>query len=194
MQEMIHLLISMPEYVKALFTDHLIVSCIAAVVFVFVLFFSNKAANKLRTFFVLAVLVLAAFALVSKRKPLVCLCIFSLIVLMIIRLIRYTIVTIRTDRRNKRIEERALEKAAKRRGSWKNRQGYSGERRAIVEPVYVPEKMDKDEIASVIENEKIDKPTADADVPPATEELKKEEPAKTEGKKQDVPAQAGSEK
>lgn len=181
MQEIINLLISMPEYVKALFTDHLIVSCIAAAVFVFVLFFSNKAANKLRTLFVLAVLVLAAFALVSKRKPLICLCILSLIVLMIVRLIRYTIVTIRTNRRNKRIEERALEKAAKRRGSWKNRQGYSGERRAIVEPVYVPEKMDKDEIASVIENEKADhSKTLAADIPPATEELKKEEPAKTE--------------
>lgn len=191
MQEIIDLLISMPEYVKALFTDHLIVSCIAAVVFVFVLFFSNKVANKLRTFFVLTVLVLAAFALVSRRKPLVCLCILSLIVLMIIRLIRYTIVTIRTNRRNKRIEERALEKAAKRRGSWKNRQGYSGERRAIVEPEYVPEKMDKDEIASVIEHEKADKPkTVAPEVPPVTEELKKEASVNTEN--QDISKAEGT--
>ena len=51
MQEFLNLLKSMPEYVKGLFMDHLIVACIAAVVFIFVLFFSNKVANTIRTFF-----------------------------------------------------------------------------------------------------------------------------------------------
>ena len=158
MQEIFDLLKSMPEYVKTLFTNHLIMACIAAVVFFFVLFFSNKVANTVRTFFVLAVLVFGAIGFVTKRHALLCLSIITLIILIIVRLIKYVIVTIRTNQRNKRIEERALEKAAKRRGEWKNRKGYSGERRPIVEPEYVPEKMNKEEIESVIENEKADKP------------------------------------
>ena len=42
MLELFNLLKSMPEYVKYLFTEHLITACIAAVIFIFVLFFSNK--------------------------------------------------------------------------------------------------------------------------------------------------------
>lgn len=172
MLELFNLLKSMPEYVKYLFTEHLITACIAAVIFIFVLFFSNKVVNTLRTFFILAVIAIGCLAFVTQRKPLLCLCAAALIILFIIRIIRYTIVTIRINRRNRRIEERALEKAAKRRGEWNNRKGYSGERRPIVEPKYVPEKMDKEEIESVIANEKSDKP-----VVPVTEELKKEESA-----------------
>lgn len=179
MQEFLNLLKSMPEYVKGLFMDHLIVACIAAVVFIFVLFFSNKVANTIRTFFILAVLVLGAIGFVTKRHALLCLCIITLIILIIIRLIKYIIVTIRTNRRNKRIEERALEKAAKRRGEWKNRKGYSGERRPIVEPEYVPEKMDKEEIESIIANEKADRPV-EGKAAPVTEELNTEDSEKTE--------------
>ena len=176
MQEIFDLLKSMPEYVKTLFTNHLIMACIAAVVFFFVLFFSNKVANTVRTFFVLAVLVFGAIGFVTKRHALLCLSIITLIILIIVRLIKYVIVTIRTNQRNKRIEERALEKAAKRRGEWKNRKGYSGERRPIVEPEYVPEKMIKEEIESVIDNEKADKP-GETKAAPGTVELKTEETA-----------------
>lgn len=182
MQEIFDLLKSMPEYVKTLFTNHLIMACIAAVVFFFVLFFSNKVANTVRTFFVLAVLVFGAIGFVTKRHALLCLSIITLIILIIVRLIKYVIVTIRTNQRNKRIEERALEKAAKRRGEWKNRKGYSGERRPIVEPEYVPEKMDKEEIESIIANEKADKPL-EAKAAPITEELKTENSEKTESVK-----------
>ena len=85
----------------------------------------------------------------------------SLLILLIIRLIGYTIKTIRTNRINKRIEERALERAAKRRGSWTNKQGYSGARKMIVEPEYVPEEMNREEIEEVIRNELSDKKPED---------------------------------
>lgn len=175
MQGILELIKSMPAYVKYLFTKHTIVACIAVLVFIFVLFFSNKVAKVLRTLFVLSILALIGTAYISDRRPLLCLSIIALLVLIVIRLIRYIITTIRTNRRNKRIEERALERAAKRRGSWKNKQGYSGERKPIVEPEYVPEKMNKDEIENVIKHEKA--------AAPATEDLKKEaapETAKTE--------------
>lgn len=154
MQEILELVKSMPDYVRYLFTEHTVISIIAAIVFVFVLFFSNKVAKFFRTLFVIAILALVGTAYVTKRWPLMCISFLVLLVLFVFRLIGYIINTIRTNSRNKRIEERALERAAKRRGSWKNKQGYSGERKPIVEPEYVPDKMDKKEIDELIRHEK----------------------------------------
>ena len=166
MQGILELLKSMPAYAKYLFENHTIIAVIAAVVFFFVLFFSNKVVKFFRTLFVIAILAMGAIAYITKRWPMLCLAVLVLIILIIIRLIKYIFTTIRTNRRNRRIEERALEKSAKRRGSWKNKQGYSGERKPIEEPEYKPEKMAKEEIDDVLENETVSEP--------ATAELKPE--------------------
>ncbi len=161
MPNLMDLLKTTPAYIIATFEKHMIAACIAAVVFVFVLFFSNKIAAFFRKLFVIAVLLLGVYAYFKDKWNLLVLAVGTLLVLLVIRLIGYTITTIRTNRRNKRIEERALERAAKRRGSWSNKQGYSGARKMIVEPEYVPEEMNREEIEEVIRNELSDKKPED---------------------------------
>lgn len=169
MQALIDQLKIVPDYVKMLFTEHLILAVIALVLFLFCMFFTNKVSGILRNIMIVAMFVIGAFGFVRNNWPQVLTLILALLVLIIIRTIRRIIVTIRLNRRNARIEERALAKAAKRRGSWKNKQGYSGERKPIVDPEYKPEKMEKEEIQEVIEFEKADLKQAKAEAP--TEEL-----------------------
>ncbi len=64
----------------------------------------------------------------SANYELLGLCLLLVIVLLLVRLIRYTFVTVRQNRINRKIEQKALAKAQKRRGSWKEKQGYSGDR------------------------------------------------------------------
>lgn len=185
MEGILNLLMSMPDYVKAIFTTHTLIACVGVVIFIFVLFFSNRAARILRTLFVLGIITMGCMGFITKAWPQLCLSVLILLLLIIIRLVWHIINTIRTERRNKRIEERALEKAAKRRGSWKNRKGYSGDRKPIAEPDYVPETMGSDEIESVIRNEKTEYEPVKTIVPPVTEELKPEPAAEQEA---EVPA------
>lgn len=169
MQALIDQLKIVPDYVKMLFTEHLILAVIALVLFLFCMFFTNKVSGILRNIMIVAMFVIGAFGFVRNNWPQVLTLILALLVLIIIRTIRRIIVTIRLNRRNARIEERALAKAAKRRGSWKNKQGYSGERKPIVDPEYKPEKMEKEEIQEVIEFEKADLKQVKTEAP--TEEL-----------------------
>ncbi len=163
--ELINILKTMPAYVIGLFQDHTILAIIVAAVFLFILFFSNKAANKLRTIYILAGLLLIVFSFISQSWPRIVLIILSFLVIAVVRLIGFIISEIRITRKNKRIEERALEKAAKRRGSWQNKQGYSGARKMIVEPEYIPGKMNREEIEEVIRNEFADKKPEEIETP-----------------------------
>lgn len=167
--EIVNILKTMPAYILGLIQDHTITFVITAVVFAFIVFFSNKAANKLRTIYILAALLLIVFSFISQSWPRIVLIILSLIVLGILRLIGFIISEIRITRKNKRIEERALEKAAKRRGNWQNKQGYSGARKMIVEPEYIPGKMNREEIEEVIRNEFSDKKPEEPAAPDVVE-------------------------
>lgn len=187
MPNLMEILKILPTYIIELVQKYSIAACIAAVVFIFILFFSNKVASFFRKAFVFAVIIICVYAYFRDNWNLMTAAICSVLVLAIVRLIGYIITTIRTNRRNKRIEERALERAAKRRGSWKNKQGYSGARKLIEEPQYVPEEMNKEEIAAVIDNEMSyeepaditvssdaateDLPSSNADVEAITDEL-----------------------
>ena len=153
MPNIIEIMKILPTYALGLVQNYTIPAVLAAAVFIFILFFSNKVALFLRKLFVCAVIIICVYAYFRDNWNLMAVALCSVLVLVIVRLIRYTITSIRTNRRNKRIEERALERAAKRRGSFKNKQGYSGARKLIEEPAYVPEEMNKEEIAEVINNE-----------------------------------------
>lgn len=153
---------SMPAYTIGLFQDHTILMAVLAVLFIFVTFFSNKIANKLRFFFTLASLLMIVFSLISQSWTRIGFIVLGLIALAVVRLIGFIISEIRITRKNKRIAERALEKAAKRRGSWQNKQGYSGARKLIVEPEYIPGKMNREEIEDIIKNEFADKKPEEA--------------------------------
>ena len=176
-QVIMNILKSMPMYIIGLVKDHTIIFCIAAALFIFVTFFSNKLANKVRTIFVLGSLLLIVFSFISQSWDRIAFIVIGLLVMMICRLIGFAISEIRIIRRNKRIEERALAKAAKRRGNWENKRGYSGARRAIIEPKYVPEEMNREEIEDVIKNEFTNKKPEDFEEKPeeVTEEPVTEE-------------------
>ena len=164
----IDILKHMPAYVIGLVQDHIILMAILAVLFIFVTFFSNKIANKMRTIFVLASLLMIVFSFISQTWTRIGFIILGLLAMAVIRLIGFIISEIRITRKNKRIAERALEKAAKRRGSWQNKQGYSGARKPIIEPEYVPGKMNREEIEEIIKNEFADK-KPEPEVPAAEE-------------------------
>ena len=149
-----------PVFLASAFKTHLLAAVIVLAVFVFVLFFTNKVAHFLRNIFIVAVILGCIYAVYITNFGMMWAGIFSLILLAIVRIILNIIRNVRQDRINKRIEERALAKAEKRRGSWKNKQGYSGQAKPI-EDDYVPGEMSSDEIKDVIENDRTDlKPAA----------------------------------
>lgn len=156
---------SVPDYVKWGFTAHTLIAVIVLAVFIFVLFFTNRAAGILRTIFIIVCIAACVYAAIIGKYEILWTGVFALLLLALVRLISHIIRTVRQDRINKRIEERALAKAAQRRGSWKNKQGYSGEAKPIEED-YRPGEMTSDEIKDVIEND-----TADAASP--TEDIEK---------------------
>lgn len=147
-----------PDYLRQEFSSRMLVCVIVLIVYLFVLFFSNKVADVLRKIFIVACIgfaVIGGFRGPNKNGfEMICTAVLALILLGIIRLISYIIRTVRQNRIDARIEERALAKAAKRRGSFKNKQGYSGASKPI-EDDYVPDEMSKEEIRDVVDNDEV---------------------------------------
>lgn len=172
MSEFMNVLQTMPAYLISLFKNHTLIMVLIAVIFLFVTLFSGKAATKIRSIFVLVALLLVVFSFISQSWPRIALICIGLLLMLACRIFGYVISEIRITRRNRRLEERALEKAAKRRGSWQNKKGYSGARKPIIEPEYIPEAMNSEEIADVIENEisDADKTEATASIEDAMED------------------------
>lgn len=167
----------LPGFVRQQFTGpNMIWAITALAVFLVVLFFTNRFTSILREIFVFAAIITALVAYFKRRYVLIWLAVIVLLVLGIFRLIRYIIVTTRQNRINRSIEARALEKAERRRGSWKNKMGYSGETRPI-DLGYVPGEMTAEELADVVENETLENQGATiltdtplpGDIPPAAD-------------------------
>ncbi|MDO4478653.1 MAG: hypothetical protein Q4B73_06425 [Lachnospiraceae bacterium] len=155
MNAVLDMLKALPAYLSGAFKEHLIILIIGLVIFLVALIFTNALARFCRYVFVIGSIILGVYGFLTKKTQLVFTIIVFLILMIVIRVIMYTIRTIRQNRINRRIEERALAKAAARRGSWKNRQGYSGEAKPI-ESDYVPGKMNAQEINDVIKNDMSD--------------------------------------
>lgn len=161
-----------PAFLKAAFADHTVIAVIALIIFVLAVVMTNKAASLCRYIVVIAAIAGGTVGFVFKKYPIFWISVAALLVLIVVRLLLYSIRTIRQNRIDRRIEERALAKAASRRGSWKNRQGYSGHARAI-EDDYVPGRMSRSEIKDIIDNEISDKPVTAEDVKVAREAAEK---------------------
>ena len=176
-----------PSFMQEAFKSHLIVLIICLAIFAIALVMSNKLAVICRYIYVIGAIGCGVYAVLAKKKELLFALILSLIVMIVIRLIIYSIRTIRQNRIDRRIEERALAKAAARRGSWKNRQGYSGHAR-VIEDDYVPEKMNRSEINDVIKHDMSDTPEAAQAMTAAREidELEDAAPVKTADKAEPV--------
>lgn len=125
----------LPQYIPALFTgSHKYFALAGLVVFILALFVSRKLGRVLRAVYVIFACASGAVAYYQKNFPYLVLMALSLLVLIIVRLIFYLTVTVRQNRINAKIEAKALAKARKRRGSWKNKQGYSGDAKPIYDP------------------------------------------------------------
>lgn len=124
-----------PDYVRGqLLTKYLVPTIIVALIYLIILFFSTKVVNILRNIYIVAAVALGVISYFRRNYAMIWLCVLSLVILGIVKLIRHIFVTVQQNRINARIEAKALAKARKRRGSWHNKQGYSGEAKPIVDP------------------------------------------------------------
>lgn len=99
--------------------------------FLIVIFFTSKVVNVLRRIFIGVAIILGVIGYFRNNYELIWVNIIALVVLGIARLLRHIFVTVQQDRINAKIEAKALAKARKRRGSWENKQAYSGESKPI---------------------------------------------------------------
>lgn len=161
LNQILNAVYEVPDLVLSLLRDYTLASVIFIIVFLIVLFFTNKVTHVLRELLVIAAIVVGVVGYFRNHYSWIWLAFFVLVILGIVRFIRYLIVTVRQNRINRRINERALAKAARRRGSWENKQGHSGEQREIYEGR--PGKMDAAEVHDVVENETRDRQGANVD-------------------------------
>lgn len=164
MRLLLHAVYDVPDLIRSIFTGkYALAAMLITVVYIVAVLLNNKMTRFLREIIILAASVAGVIAYFKKRYAFLWLMLILLAVLLLVRFLCYMLVTIRIQRRNRRIERRALEKAAQRRGSWKNRRGYSGAPQIDEEPVRMPA-MDRREIADVLENETSEREGADIDL------------------------------
>lgn len=134
-----------PDYVRGqLLTKYLVPTIIVALIYLIILFFSTKVVNILRNIYIVAAVAIGVIAYFRHNYALIWLCVLSLVILGVVKLIRHIFVTVQQNRINARIEAKALAKARKRRGSWHNKQGYSGEAKPIIDPDDLSDEKDED--------------------------------------------------
>ena len=157
MDRVLSTLVQMPGFIIEMFTEHLIVSVAGVMVFILALIVPGRIGSLIRKVVILAnVLFAMAGGFMGRLQngyEIICLSAVSLIILLVVRMIVRISGAIKKRKIDARIEEKALAKAAKRRGSFKQRQGYSGESREIDDEDFVPPSEAHVEIRKVIENE-----------------------------------------
>ena len=157
MDRVLSTLLKMPGFIIEMFTEHLIVSVAGVMIFLLALIVPGRIGSLIRKVVILAnVLFAMAGGFMGRLQngyEIICLSAFSLIILFIVRMIVRISGAIKQRKIDARIEEKALAKAAKRRGAFKKRQGYSGESREIDDEDFVPPSEAHVEIRKVIENE-----------------------------------------
>lgn len=157
MDRVLSTLLKMPGFIIEMFTEHLIVSVAGVMIFLLALIVPGRIGSLIRKVVILAnVLFAMAGGFMGRLQngyEIICLSAFSLIILLVVRMIVRISAAIKQRKIDARIEEKALAKAAKRRGAFKKRQGYSGESREIDDEDFVPPSEAHVEIRKVIENE-----------------------------------------
>ena len=164
MRLLLHAIYDVPDLIRQIFAGkYALIAVLVIIVYLIVMFIDNKVTRPIRECLILAASVFAVIAYFKRRYSFVWLMLILLALLLVVRFLCYMLVTIRIRRRNRKIEKRALEKAAMRRGSWKEKRGYSGVRKEDDEPVSMPA-MNRDEIADVLENETSEREGANLDL------------------------------
>lgn len=157
MDRVLSTLLKMPGFIIEMFTEHLVVSVAGVMIFLLALIVPGRIGSLIRKVVILAnVLFAMAGGFMGRLQngyEIICLSAISLIILLVVRMIVRISGAIKQRKIDARIEEKALAKAAKRRGAFKKRQGYSGESREIDDEDFVPPSEAHVEIRKVIENE-----------------------------------------
>lgn len=120
-----------PDYLVVLYEKHLIFVIVMLVLYLIALIFWNKFAGFLRWIYIFAAFGFLAYAIIKQHWQLLIIIIASMLFMTIVRLITHTVRASKQRKRDRKIEQRALEQAAKRRGSWEKKQAYSGSPRPV---------------------------------------------------------------
>ena len=120
-----------PAYLEVLYEKHLIFIIVTLVLYLFALIFWNKLANFVRWIYALAAIGFLVYAYFKKNWALMIIVVTSIIVMLLWRAIGSAVRASKQRKRDRKIERRALEQAAKRRGSWEKKQAYSGTPRPV---------------------------------------------------------------
>lgn len=167
---------AVPDYLIMLWKEYPVILIVAGALFIIALFFPGSLAAFIRRIFIVACFLLAvAGGFMGSRQnghQMICIGASAILIVGIVRLIINLISAAHRNSVNKKIEKVALEKAAKRRGSFKKRQGFNGDRDQ--EPNLVsPEAVSQDEIRENIEKMIKDGENEEAVSPEADEEARK---------------------
>ena len=145
---------AVPDYLIMLWKEYPVILIVAGALFIIALFFPGSLAAFIRRIFIVACFLLAvAGGFMGSRQnghQMICIGASAIVIVGIVRLIINLISSAHRNMVNKKIEKVALEKAAKRRGSFRKRQGFNGDREQ--EPDLVsPEEVSQVEIRENIE-------------------------------------------
>lgn len=167
---------AVPDYLIMLWKEYPVILIVAGALFIIALFFPGSLAAFIRRIFIVACFLLAvAGGFMGSRQnghQMICIGASAILIVGIVRLIINLISAAHRNSVNKKIEKVALEKAAKRRGSFKKRQGFNGDRDQ--EPNLVsPEAVSQDEIRENIEKMIKEGENEEAVSPEADEEARK---------------------
>ncbi len=147
MERILIYLQTVPDYLQYQFNNHMAVCVVILTVYLFALIFTNRIANLIRPFVIgacICFMVYGAFqGLGGHGYQAVLTGVLALALMFIFRLLKTIIVSSYQNKVNARIEQKALEKAAKRRGTFSARQGYSGN--AAPAPAPAPKKKKEDD-------------------------------------------------
>ena len=120
-----------PAYLEVLYEKHLIFIIVTLVLYLFALIFWNKLARFVRWIYAFAAIGFIVYAFIKKNWALMIIVCASIIVMLLWRLIGNIIRAAKQRKKDRKIERRALEQAAKRRGSWEAKKAYSGTPRPV---------------------------------------------------------------
>lgn len=156
MERILIYLQTVPDYLQYQFNNHMAVCVAILAVYLFALIFTNKVANFIRPFVIgacLCFMLYGAFqGLGGHGYQAVLTGVLAIVLMFIFRLLKGIIVSSYQNKVNARIEQKALEKAAKRRGSFSTKQGYSGESAAAPKKAETGNKMTDHEIRNVVDD------------------------------------------
>ena len=154
MTKLLNALPELPDLIMSLFSGkYLVFTIIGAVIFLAAALVSTKITQFIRKILIFGGIIAGVICYFKKFYTWVWLIAALLLIMAVIRLLHFLLVTIRQEAINRRIEKRALEKAARRRGSWKEKKGFSGKKKPDDSEPPVVYTMNAAEIDDVVNNE-----------------------------------------